>query len=154
MNLKIKLSPEAIHEAIGRLLEMQDNIEYGLKQTVEILTKEGAEVAKSTFGGMASVDSEADGFYGVIRASGDAVYIAEFGAGDATMPVLFENYPGVDVYKGSYSEQVGSHEYAETGRWHFGGLEYTEVEPKAGMLGALYHIKENSTEVALGVIKL
>ena len=154
MNLKIKLSDQGIYEAIGRLMEMQDNLEYGLKQTVEILTNEGAETARSAYGGMASVDSEADGFYGTIRASSEAVYIAEFGAGDATMPVLFENYPGVDVYKRSYSEQVGSHEYAETGKWHFGGLEYTEVEPRAGMLAALYHIKESSTEVALGVIKL
>lgn len=154
MKLKISLSTESIYEAIGRLMEAQDNLEYGLQQTVEMLTKEGAAVAQSAYGGMATVTDEADGFHGTISASGEAVAIAEFGAGDATLPVLFENYPGVDVYPGAYSEQVGSGEYAMTGRWHFGGNVYTEVEPRAGLYNAKMYIQENAAEIAKEAIKL
>ena len=154
MKLKISLSTESIYEAIGRLMEAQDNLEYGLQQTVEMLTKEGATVAQSAYGGMATVTDEAVGFHGTISASGEAVAIAEFGAGDATLPVLFENYPGVDVYPGAYSEQVGSGEYAMTGRWHFGGNVYTEVEPRAGLYNAKMYIQENAVEIAKEAIKL
>ena len=87
-------------------------------------------------------------------AAGQAPVIAEFGAGDATIPVLFENYAGVDVYPGSYSEQVGSGEYAETGVWHFGGKVYRQVEPRGGMLMAREYIRDNSTEIAREVIEL
>ena len=80
--------------------------------------------------------------------------IAEFGAGDATIDVMFENYPGVDVYPGSYSEQVGSGEYAATGKWHFGGKEYTEVQPRGGLYNAKVFIKDNAAEIAKEVIKL
>lgn len=154
MKLKITLSTESIEHAIGRLMEAQDNLEYGLQQTIDMLTAEGADVAQGSYGGMASVDSESVGFHGVIRASGEAVPFAEFGAGDATIPVMFENYPGFDVYPGAYSEQVGSGEYAMTGRWHFGGNVYTEVEPRGGLYNAKEHIKDNYKAIARGAIQL
>ena len=154
MKLKINLSTESIDAAIGRLLEAQDNLDYGLRQMVDILTTEGAMEAQSHYGEMATVTSEADYYHGVIAASGEAVGIAEFGAGDETLPVLFENYPGFDVYAGSYSEQVGSKEYFMTGRWHFGGMEYHEVEPRAGLYNAKVYIQDSAVEVAQEVIQL
>ena len=154
MKLRISLSEEGINKAISRLLEAQDNLEYGLNELVDILTKDGAEVARSWYGNMANVSSESDMGYGTIQASGEATVIAEFGAGDKTMPVLFENYPGVDVYPGAYSEQVGTGEYANTGRWHWGGNTFTEIEPRAGLYNAKEYIKANSSRIARSVIKL
>ena len=58
--------------------------------------------------------------------------IAEFGAGQATMPVMFEN-DVPEVYEGSYSESPeGSGEYARFGSWHFGGEYFTEVPARHG----------------------
>ena len=154
MKLRIGLSTESIDYAIGKLLEIQDTIEYGLSQAIEMATNEAAEVAQSSYGNMATVDNESSGLHGTIRATGKAVPFAEFGAGDATIPVMFENYPGFDVYPGAYSEQVGSGEYVETGRWFFGGKFYTEVEPRAGLLNAKEYIKDNLTGIAQEVIQL
>lgn len=154
MKLHIRLSTESIDYAIGRLLEMQDNIEYGLSQAIEMVTTEAAEVAQGSYGDMATVDSESNGFHGTIRATGKAVPFAEFGAGDATIPVMFENYPGFDVYPGAYSEQVGSGEYAETGRWFFGGHFYREIKPRAGLLNAREYIKDNLADIAQEAIQL
>lgn len=154
MKINVRLSTESIDAAISKLLEIQDSLEFGTNDLVEVLAHDGALLAQSYFGSMAGVSYEADGGHGIISASGEAVGIAEFGAGDDTLPVLFENYPGFDVYPGSYSEQVGSGEYALTGRWHFGGREYRKVEPRAGLYNAKVYIQENATEIAREVIKL
>ena len=155
MIINVKLSTESISAAIERLYEANDNLRCGVDETVDILTKEGAEIAQAEDGEMAVVSSyRPDEETGVIVATGDAPIIAEFGAGDATMDVLFENYAGVDVYPGSYSEQVGTGEYAETGKWHFGGKEYREVKPRGGLLQAKMHIQENAAEIAREVIRL
>ena len=156
MTINIRLSTESIARAISRLQQAKQNLQDGLSETIEILTSEGAEIAQAADGSMATVTGYMDGeTTGIIEASGgDEAIIAEFGAGDATIPVMFENYPGVDVYPGAYSEQVGSGEYAMTGRWHFGGQMYTEVEPRAGLLNAKYYIQEVAGEVAQEVIML
>lgn len=155
MNITISLSEESIANAIERLTDAKENLLYGVNQTVEILAKEGAMRAGSDYGSMADVTDVSDSeTTSRILVTGEAAVIAEFGAGDATMDVMFENYPGVDVYPGSYSEQVGSGEYAETGRWHFGGNVYTEVEPRAGLLDVKMFIVSNGTEIAREVIKL
>lgn len=112
-------------------------------------------IANENYGSMAeAIDWMEDENVGKISAVGDEPVIAEFGAGDATMEVRFENYPGVDVYPGSYSEQEGTGEYAATGKWHFGGHEYTEVEPRAGLLDAKLFIMDQAEFVAKEVIKL
>lgn len=155
MTININLSDVSIARAISELQTIKDNIDYGLEQTVEILAKEGAMLASGDYGSMANVTDVSDSkTTSRILVTGEAAVIAEFGAGDATMEVMFENYPGVDVFPGSYSEQVGSGEYAETGRWHFGGNVYTEVEPRAGLLDAKMFIVSNGTEIAREVIKL
>ena len=155
MKIDIKLSDASIRNAIRMLENAKDNLEYGLEQTVEILVKNGADIANKYYGSMAyAAEYKDDRFRSSINVTGDAPYIAEFGAGDATIEPMFENYVGVDVYPGAYSEQVGSGEYAATGRWHFGDRVYTEVKPRAGLLNAKYEIINTATEIAKEVIKL
>lgn len=155
MNININLSSESITAAIHKLNTVKDNLRWGLDETIGILAKDGAMIAQEADGSMATVSSyRPDENTAIIVATGEAPIIAEFGAGDATMPVMFENYPGVDVYPGSYSEQVGSKEYALTGKWHFGGKVYREIEPRGGMLNAKVYIQDNAAEIAKEVIKL
>lgn len=158
MTIRIHLNTGSINNAIKKLQKAKNGIENGLKQGIKILTTDGAAVAQSAYGGMATAtgDMISDNV-GKIEATGGAdgnVYIAEFGAGDATMPIMFEGYPGVDVYPGAFSKQVGSGEYAATGAWHFGGRRYTEVKPRAGLYLAKMYIEEEGTNIVKGAIKL
>lgn len=154
MVINIKLDTGAIASAISELEQAADNLRTGTETLVDILTTEGANIAQQSYGGMATAGGFANGDTGIITASGEAVVIAEFGAGDDTMPVMFENYPGVDVYPGAYSEQVGSGEYAATGQWHFGNRVYKGVPARAGLLNAKFHIQANAAQVAQEVIHL
>ena len=155
MKINVVLSTKSIDAAIRRLYEAKENLRWGLDETIGILAKDGEMIAQESDGSMATVSSyRPDETSAVIVATGDAPVIAEFGAGDATIPVMFENYAGVDVYPGSYSEQVGSHEYAETGKWHFGGSVYKAIEPRGGLLNAKVYIQDNAAEIAKEVIKL
>ena len=104
MNITVRLSTESINHAITQLETVKENLLEGLKQTVEILVKEGYMVAQNADGGMASVFGEMTGeTVGIISASGESAVIAEFGAGDATIVPDFENTPDTPVYPGSYS---------------------------------------------------
>ena len=157
MNLKITLSEESIRNAINELQDAKQNLQWGIEETLDILARDGADIAQVAYGHMGYVVGYLDSDdTAVIQASGEAVLIAEFGAGDATeLPLsLYENAPETEVYPGSYSELVGSGEYAATGAWHFGGKRYTEVQPRLGLYKALEHITQESTNVAQGVIKL
>lgn len=158
MKITINLSEESINAAIRKLQDAQRNIEYGINQTVEMLVKEGADVAQAADGAMATVvgymDSES---VGEIVAVGEAPVIAEFGAGDATIDPekYFTNYPPVPVYPGSFSEsEKGSGMYAEYGWWKFGGNVYRKVEPRQGLYRAKEFIQENAADYAKEVIKL
>ena len=91
---------------------------------------------------------------GTIVVAGDMPLIAEFGAGQATMPVMFENAPATPVYEGSYSELEGSQEYYKYGSWHFGGEYFTEVPARHGLLDAKQFIVENGTDIAAEVFHL
>ena len=158
MKVDIKLFSQAsIRSAIQQLRQAQENLRWGVNETVEILVKDGEMIANDKYGGMA----EAIGYMvnegvGIIESGDDANFIAEFGAGDATLPPLgmFENEPFTDVYPGSYSEQVGTGEYARTGKWHFGGREFTEVAPRMGLYNAKNYIEKNGNDIAREVIKL
>lgn len=156
MIIDIKLSTESINRAIRMLKDADFNIEYGLQQTVDMLAKEGAMIAQSAYGGMASVDHDSYGDTAVIRTSGKANIIAEFGAGDATeVPTGFENLPSTPVYPGSYSEsEEGSGMYVKYGWWKFGGKVYTQVEPRNGLMRAKAHIVSTAEDMAKEVIKL
>lgn len=157
MNINIGISDYEIKAAISTLVQAIDNLKYGVEQTVEILTKNGAMIAQAEYGGMASVDYDSDKTIGIIGTKADkANIIAEFGAGDATLDPLdlFQNDTVTPVYPGSYSELVGSGEYARDGKWHFGGKEYTEVEPRLGLFEAKQYILNEGIDIAEGVIKL
>lgn len=157
MTINIKLSEASILRAIHRLNQASDNLRWGVSETIEELIKEGATIANADYGGMATaIDWMEDETVGKISAVGDQPIIAEFGAGDATIPGTgFENPPATPTYPGSYSESdEGSGMYAEYGWWKFGGRIYTEVEPRSGLLDAKNYIIGNAVGVAKEVIEL
>jgi len=159
VNINISLSTESIEAAIHKLKSVKEHIEWGLDETIDILVKEGVMIAQSADGSMATVTGyRPDNKTGIIIASGEAAAIAEFGAGDATLSArtFFENGGSLDaeVFPGSYSLFVGSRDYYNFGSWRFGGVWYTEVEPRHGLFDAKLYITENSSEIAKDVIKL
>lgn len=162
MTININLSTESIAAAIRQLQTVKENLQWGLSEAVDILLKEGAQEAQAAYGGMASVtetkDSETSGR---ITATGDAVIIAEFGAGYATM----EDHPfagkaPVPIEVGSYSRENDGlfywSDYANPGEgyWYFGGQPYNKVEPRHGLLNAHYYIVNQAAEILKEVIKL
>lgn len=149
MKINVSLSTESIDSAIEELQAFAELLEEGTEQVVEILTNKGAEVAQAAYGDFpVEAVPIPDGTTGTIIVAGDMPLIAEFGAGQATMPVMFENAPSTPVYEGSYSELEGSGEYARYGSWHFGGEYFTEVPARHGLLDAKQYIMDNSTNVA------
>lgn len=162
MKINISLSTDSIGSAIRKLQDVLDNIEHGVAETVEILTNEGAETAQAAYGswGVEAVPHiESDESFkprSTITVIGDMPLIAEFGAGDTTIDPLtaFENPPDTEVFAGSYSLLEGSQEYWTYGSWHFGGARYDHVEPHLGLSKAKQYIIDQSTNVALGAIKL
>ena len=157
MKINIKLSDTSIRRAISRLNTAKQNLRWGVSDTVEILANEGADIAQDAYGGMANaIGYMQDETVGIIASTGEENLIAEFGAGDATIPgVGFENAPDTPTYAGAYSEsEEGAGMYARFGWWKFGGRVYTEVEPRMGLVKAKVHIIETAEETAKEVIKL
>lgn len=158
MTIHIDLSTESIDSAIRKLEDVKADIEQGTHDLVDILTREGAIYATAKYGGMAFAEpemvTETHGKIGVSGKNDVTVYIAEFGAGDATIEENpFENDPGVEVYKGSYSELLGSGDYARDKVWHFGGQEFHEVPPRAGLRNARDYIVNRFKEAAKEVFQ-
>lgn len=149
--IRIKLSTESIQKAISKLEDYKLQLDEDIEQIVEILTNDGAEQAQMGYGEWAvHAVPESEGNVGRIVVTGDMPAIAEFGAGDATAPIGFEDIPE-DVRAGSYSEQH-SRQYADKGVWFFGGEPYTEVPGRHSLFFAKQHIMEHSTEVAREVV--
>ena len=151
--LRFNLAEDSIAYAIRVLESYKETLEHGIEQAVEILTNEGAEIAQTHYGSWGvSATPTTDGTHGIITVSGDMPLIAEFGAGDATLPVGFENIPS-EVYAGSYSEKH-ARQYSRWGFWYFNGEPYTEAGGRHGLLEAKRYIIGNSTSVireALGI---
>lgn len=156
MTIQIELSAGSIERAIRRLLKAQENLQQGLEDTVDILCREGGNVAQASYQGMAVAYGESYGTEGRIVSEGENNLIAEFGAGDDTVDPtsLFAHAPATDVFPGSYSLEVGSGDYWREGKWHFGGKEYTTIPPRMGLWNAKNYVIEHSTEVAKGAIRL
>ena len=166
MIINFKLDTASLESAIRKIEMARDELIQSTEDFVDILCVDGAEVANSRYGRMATAWAHRDsdendpddgiivGHIGVTARNEDVAVIAEFGAGNATIPVQFENEPDVEVYPGAYSELVGTGEYADTGRWHFGGVEYRAVIPRAGLLNARNHIMDHGDSVAEEVIHL
>lgn len=156
MNITVRLSDQSINRAIRRLRQAQNNLRWGVQDAIEILAKDGAEIANQAYGSMANAtDYSTEEGTAIIAVTGETNLIAEFGAGDATEPATgFENKPDTPVYAGSYSELEGTGEYARTGQWHFGDRVYTEIPARRGLMSAKEFIIESSTDIAKEVIKL
>ena len=162
MTINISLSTESIAAAIRQLRTVEENIRWGLSETIDILVKEGAQIAQAVDGKMATVIGQKDDeLSGRIIATGEAPIIAEFGAGYATMEAHpFAGKAPVPVEVGSYSRENDGlfywSDYANPGEgyWYFGGQEYDRVEPRHGLLDAHDHIVSHAAEIAREVIKL
>ncbi len=153
MTIRMELSSESIENAIRQLEDVKLHLQQGLEETVEILCREGTQIANSAYEGMAGATYGRDGTHGTIIALGDQAIVAEFGAGDDTIAPMFENQPETPVYPGSWSER-NTMEYAQYGSWHYHGERYVGIPAKRGLSKAVAYIKTNSTDVALGAIKL
>ena len=158
MKINIKLSEASVLSAIRKLRQIQDNLRWGLNQTIDILVKDGEMIANEKYGSMAeAIGYMPDENVGIIASVGEANLIAEFGAGDATANPgsMFEGSPDTPVYPGSYSEsEEGTGEYAATGKWHWGGKEFVAIMPRAGLYAAKEYIEKNAVDIAKEVIKL
>ena len=166
MTINVKLSTESIEDAIRKLWAAKENLRTGMQQVVDVLAKDGAEVAEEAIGGMAEVSHESapDSLFsatGRIIVSGKAAIVQEFGAGYAVMDYHpFADRAGVPVYVGSYSEENEGDFYRTDlespgeGFWMFGGARYDRVQPRHGLLNAHDYIRENAGRIASEVIKL
>lgn len=168
MKINVSLSTKSIEDAIRKLQTAKDNLEYGLEQTLEILAKDGAIEANSAYGGMAKASDEKDSRFSTrINVTGDAVYIAEFGAGYATMEYHpFAKNAGVPIEVASFSREnynrsrygglfyITNDLYPGEGYWIFGGQYYDRVQARHGLLNANDYIVENAGRIASEVIKL
>lgn len=159
MKLTMKMDDGQINAAINALIMAKANLEAGVKQTVQILATDGADIANICYGNMATaVDGLVNNSTSNITVSGDTALIAEFGAGDATIPGTgFTNSPSTPVFAGSYSLLVGTGQYASLGMWEFppGSNNWmTEVQPRKGLRQAKSYIITNGVQIAKGVIKL
>lgn len=168
MNIKVNLSDKSIQSAIRMLREVQDNLEYGVEQTLEILAKEGSDAANRAYGSMATATEFKDSqFTTSINVTGKAVYVAEFGAGYGTMEYHpFAKNAEVPIEVGSYSREnykrsrygglfyITNDLYPGEGYWIFGGQTYDRVDARHGLLDANDYIVENAERIAKEVIKL
>lgn len=163
MNINVRLSDQSIESAIRKLEDIRTNLQQDTSELVDILLMEGENIANGSYDGMATAwgkrDSEDDGIVtghiGVSGESDDIVYIAEFGAGDDTTKVNFENAGDlpIAVYPGAYSESPkGAGEYATMGWWQFGGASYRYVEPRMGLYNAKMMIMSKGNDIARRVI--
>lgn len=159
ITINIKLSESSIQSAVNRLLAMKGNIESGVQQTVDILGKNGTAIANLYYRSMAKATySMPDDHTAIIEAGGKVPLIAEFGAGDATIPGTgFDNKPNTPVFRGSYSLLAGSQQYWDLGEWEFpphSGNWMSEVPPRRGLFEAKDYIVTNGNNILKGVVKL
>ena len=165
MKINIHLTDTSIENAVRQLEDALEQLEGDVGEFVDIMLIEGENVANDAYGSMATAWGQRDneeregivtGHIGVSGENEDVVYIAEFGAGDATLEDTgFENPTPIPVYAGSYSELKGTGEYAENGYWEFppkSKIYYHEVEPRHGLRNAKAHIIATAGDIAREVI--
>lgn len=174
MNIHMTLSEDSIDSAISQLKDALDDLKHDAGEWVDIMTTEGAVRANMAYGSMASASGQRDeseqdgivnGHIGVSGASDATVVIAEFGAGDTTESNTFENeIPGIQVYAGEYSQNVGSGEYwdrmqenggpdgGENVFWRWGGAKLHQVIARHGLRDAKDFILQNGGDIAREVL--
>lgn len=149
-----RLSVGQINKLIRSIERYEDSFNRKTSRLIEELTLDGAEEAQRAYRSMAMVSATTEENTGHIIASGEAVIIAEFGAGDATN----ENHPfsnePVEITPGSYSRsELGTGEYDETGEWHWNRQRFTEIQPRKGLEEACTTVQQNLLQRASEVFK-
>ena len=112
------------------------------------IAEEARKVAQTEYG--PSVNVSVEQMEGGLRivANGEAVVFLEFGAGTQTNGAnMFTREVPFPVKDGSYSESVKG-EYYRTGKWHFGGVEYTYIVPRNAMQKAYESVARNCERIA------
>lgn len=146
-------SAEGIDKAIAFLQEnlSKDALQQKLDETASALIDEGKTAAESVYPETVSVTAP-DPENGVHKlvAKHEGIAFIEFGAGvDTDGRGEFADEADFPVEQGSYSyEQYLANpekgEFFRTGKWHFGGHEYTGIAPRPGMELARRHIEDNA----------
>ena len=118
-----------------RLLQKQ--FERNVNRFIHELGEIGRDTAEQWYGDTITVTLEEIPNGVAINANGRHVVFLEFGAGDAVnesnmYAATVEQEGGFEIRPGSYSE-INAHQYELTGRWTFGGIVYTEVQPRNAM---------------------
>ena len=133
-----------------RLLHRQ--FERKVNEFIHELGEIGRDTAELWYGDTIHVTLEEipDGV--AINANGKHVVFLEFGAGDAVNSAnryagTVEEESGMEIRPGSYSE-INAHQYERTGQWVFGGVIYTEVQPRNAMEHTYEVIQQEMREVA------
>lgn len=114
MNIKIRLNPSSVEQAIRQIEDYQKGIEQKAKELCRRLAQYGLILAEASFGG-AAYDGIKDVYVDVVEtekgykivASGDTVLILEFGAG----VTLGYGHPQADEFgmgPGTYPGQVNA----------------------------------------------
>lgn len=157
-NHKIEIDPfdpDSIDKAIKKLDEIQKQFDVKVEQFLKEVCDCGRDAAQAAYGSHISVVSnQVSSTEWAIVAEGTALYIFEFGAGDATdVTNRYANeVEGLEVRPGSYSEQHAKM-YSTMGKWKFGGQWYKEVQPKRGMVAAYEAITLDWRDIAERVFR-
>lgn len=161
-------SVTGFNEALKEITDLANNLPDQAKEFCNKLgeiARDGAEGLYGRWDVTVENIQRKRGVRNVVRATGNRpilskdgeevgtnILIAEFGAG-----TLADTHPWAsqvpDVYPGSYSERYGTGEFAETRKWHWGGHEFTYVEPTYALYSGAT-VSENSADtVAKEVFK-
>ena len=156
-NHRIDVDPfdaKSIDRALKQLDEIQKQFDRKVEQFLEEICDCGRDAAKAAYGSRIKVESvQVSTDEWAIVAEGTALYIFEFGAGDATdVSNRYANEVPVEVRPGSYSEKHAQM-YSTMGKWKFGGQWYTEVKPKRGMVAAYEAIMQEWPNIARRVFR-
>lgn len=116
---------------------------YDMKTFVNQKIKEAVDAGFETARAITSIAQRDDDYTISIVGEGDRkAHIVEFGAGnDTATDHEFAPHADYPIKPGSYSETVGTHEYANTGRWHWHKTVFTGIAPRRPLLHAMETIR-------------
>ena len=140
-----------IEEAIEKLDRLKD-LNVPIKQGIYEVVKEAENIvwwAYNTGGyghdehtGFEITVEENDNGY-TLKAFGEDVGFLEFGAGIGVDPDEFASEVDFSVTPGSWSETLGTGQFARKGSWWHNGNYYTWIMATRGMQQALDYIRDN-----------
>ena len=150
------LNPISVIKAYFEMCSITNEFNNKVSEVLKRIADIGANAARGAYGGNAvSVYVTQDGKGYTIHADGKAVVFLEFGAGDTVnVSNMFkgevESQGHFEISSGSWSrsDESETHEYRDTGKWHFGGREYSYIEPRNGLQKAYDAIIQDIRKVA------